>query len=376
MNNCVKRRQIYFPAAAFLVILLFLLPACGDEEPAQKAGEARAVPVRTAQVEARNFSETAEGIGSLSSPENVKIEPEIGAILQEVHFQEGARVEKGELLFTLEARQLQSELRASRAALESARAALENTRSTFQRYEKLYERDIISEDEFEQRRTSFRTARSEVDRLEAQLQTMRERLDETEIYAPMTGVLSERNADPGDYVAPGDILVSIYTLDPLEISFRVGESFMGRVEPGQAVNVHLSSGKVPPCKGEVIFVGPSIEPETRKFLVKASVCNPEGRLKPGAFARAEIILDVRKDSPAVPEGALVSEREGYSLFMIEQGKAVRREVEIGLRKPGLVEIADGASVGEEVVVEGQLQLNDGDKVEVTNQTNSTKKAGS
>jgi membrane fusion protein (multidrug efflux system) len=85
---------------------------------------------------------------------------------------------------------------------------------------------------------------------------------------------------------------------------------------------------------------------------------------------------VRKDSPAAPEGALVSERAGYSLFVIEKGKAVRREVEIGLRRPGLVEIASGVKIGEEVVVEGQLQLNDGDQVEITNQTNSTRKAGS
>lgn len=349
-----------------LLLVFLLLGGCADEK-AEQGAESGAVPVRTAIVEAADFNETADGVGSLESPEEVRIKPEISAILEAVHFEEGEEVEKGDLLFSLDSDKIKSELAADLAALESAKASLEDARANYLRFKALYETQTVSEQEFDTRRTAFRTARAEVERLQAQVELTRERIGDTEIRSPISGVLSERLVDPGDYVEDGDLLVTIYVLDPLEISFRVAESYMGRVKKGQRVEVRLAAVDMEPCIGEVVFVGPNIAPDTRKFLVKASVCNPEGRLKPGAFARAEIVLDSRQGRPAVPETALVSERGGYSVYVVESGKALRRQVKIGLRRPGLVEIAEGASVGEEIVVEGQMRLTHGVEVSRINE---------
>lgn len=373
MNPCAR---FFTRSVSFLCIgvFLFFVVACGEDDTQTQTRSNTAIAVRTQRVQAEDFQESAEGIGSLESPESVQIKPEISARLEEVHFQEGQLIEKGDLLFSLDAAKLKSELAADRAALESARASLDDARSTYRRFKNLFESRTISEQEFDTRQTALKTAQAEVERMKSQVSLARERLDDTTIRAPMSGALSERHADPGDYVEAGQTLVTLYTLDPLEISFRVAEAFMGRVEPGQRVMVRLASGEIDPCVGEVIFVGPSVDPQTRKFLVKASVCNPDGKLKPGAFARAEIILNVREDRPAVPEAALVSQRTGYSVFAVTNSTAVRRNVEIGLRKPGLAEIVEGVSVGEEIVVEGQMRLSDGAKVQVQDspQQNATK----
>jgi membrane fusion protein (multidrug efflux system) len=359
MNSCVK----YLGLPLTVCLVLFLTAACGEETAPQRPG-AKSAPVRVQEVEAADFRETAEGIGSLEAPETVQVKPEISAPIKKTHVREGARVEKGERLFSLDAEKLRSELDAELAALESTKASLAEAKSTYLRFKRLFEQRTVSEEEYEQRLTAFKNAKSEVDRLRARVELMRERLDDTTISAPMPGVLSEIATDPGDFVRAGETLVTIYRLDPLQISFRLAETFMGRVEIGQSVEVRLASSQGPPCEGEVVFVGPEVDPDTRKFLVKASVCNPEGALKPGAFARAVVILDVREDRPAVPERALVSERAGYSLYLVEDGAAVRRKIEVGLRRPGLVEIAEGVSVGETVVVEGQLRLSDGAEVRI------------
>ncbi|MFW5733782.1 MAG: efflux RND transporter periplasmic adaptor subunit, partial [Oceanidesulfovibrio sp.] len=301
----------------------------------------------------------------------------ISALIEKVHAREGTAVSRGDVLYTLDADTIESELNAARAALQSAKAELKDASATHDRFRMLYERQTISREEYEERFTAFKTAEAEVERLEARVQLMRERLEDSTIRSPMDGVIAEHQMDPGAYVEAGDTLVTIYKMDPLEISFRIPEGYMDRVEPGQTVFVELTTGDIARHEGEVSFVSPSIDQATRKFLVKALVDNSDGTLKPGAFASAQVVLDVREDKPAVPEHALVSRRRGYALFVVEDDHAVRRQVRIGLRRPGVVEIVSGVEVGETVVTAGQTRLEDGVEVhlEKDRQANATANGG-
>ncbi len=368
-----SRRKFLATAPCLLLLLCVLLgmpAACGGEADQPRSNEARedsrarAKPVSTVVLQGEDFRETATGVGSLASPRRVQIAPELNAILATVHVAEGAAVRQGERLYTLESDTLRSEREAVQAALEQARAEAENARVTFRRFEQLYETRTISRDEFDERATAFRTAQAEVERLQAELRRTRQRLEDTTLRAPMDGVIDAHQADPGDYVEAGETLTTLYQTDPLEIEFTVAETFMGRIRSGQAVEVRLPAqgDEAASHHGEVTFVAPNVAPETRQLQVKARVQNGEGALKPGAFAHATVILDVREDRPAAPERALAAQREGYALFVVENGKARRRDVVIGLRRPGLVEIVEGAAVGEQVVVEGHMRLADGDLV--------------
>lgn len=319
--------------------------------------------VETATVSRSDFLEDVMGIGTLLAAEVVRIRPEVSGIVRQIHFEEGARVDKGALLFLLDDDKLHRELAANLAALESARASLENARRSYQRFWRLYERRTVSKDELDQRQTEFRVAQAEVNRLAAQVALDRERLEDMRIRAPMAGSLSQKNVDVGDYVEEGDELVILYS-ERLEITFDVPERYMGRVRPGQSVRITVTAYPEREFEGRVGFVSPNVDVETRKFTVKALVGDPENLLKPGAFATARLVLDVREGRPAVPETALVATREGYLVFVVQDGRAVMRPVDIGLRRTGLAEVRRGLEAGQEVVVAGQLNLSDGTPIRV------------
>ncbi len=348
-------------AWAWLILLLCALAACGEEP--QQAAEETAVAVETATVGRSDFLEDVTGIGTLLAVEVVRIRPEASGIVREIRFREGERVNKGALLFLLDTNKLLRELAANQAALESAKASLEHAGRSYQRFWRLYERRTVSKDELDQRQTEFSVAQAEVSRLEAQVALDRERLEDMRIRAPMAGSLSQRNVDVGDYVEEGDELVTLYS-ERLEISFDVPERYMGRVRLDQPVRVSVTAYPEREFEGQVSFVSPSVNVATRKFTVKALVGDPGNLLKPGAFATAGLVLDVRQGRPAVPESALVATREGYLVFLVRDGRAVMRPVEIGLRRTGLAEVRQGLEAGQEVVVAGQLNLSDGTPVQV------------
>jgi RND family efflux transporter MFP subunit len=321
--------------------------------------------VETFMVEAMDFPVTVQGIGSLESTVTVDIRSEIAGVIAEVRFEEGQQVSEGDLLFVLRDEKLRQELEAGRSALEAARTTFEQARQSFERFSPLFEDEIISAEEHDRARTEMETARAEVQRLTAQTALLEEQLGETRIHAPMDGVLSETLLDPGSYVAAGEELVTLFTEDALNVAFWVPETAMGRVRPGQPVTVNVPAATEPMFTGEVVFVSPSVDVETRTLMVRAAVRDDSGGLMPGAFARAAVTVDVRLERPTVPEETLVASREGYFAFVIDPDSVARRRtVVVGSRRAGRAEIVEGLLTGEIVVRFGQMQLSEGDIVEV------------
>jgi membrane fusion protein, multidrug efflux system len=350
----------------FLLIVFLLAFFCGCDRDRDVTGpEERTVPVETFRVAAMDFTETLEGIGSLESSEAVVVRPEIAGTIVDVSFEEGQKVTEGDLLFVLRDEKLRQEVQAQQAALQSARVSLEQARQTFERFSTLFEAGLISAEEHDQTRTDMETARAEVQRLTAQAALSEERLEDTRIRAPMDGAISESRVDPGDYVSVGEELAIMYTANALQVGFSVPEQGMGSVSPGQSVDVTVPAVPERRFRGRVIFVSPVVDVRTRTLLVKATVEDESGALKPGAFAGVSVTVDVRSKRPAVPESALVAAREAYFIFSVDQeGIARRREVTIGLRRTGFVEIVHGSAIGDLVVSTGQMRLSEGDPVEV------------
>jgi membrane fusion protein, multidrug efflux system len=359
-------RRLRYRIGNLLLFLTLLLVASGcgrDRESADR--EERTVSVETFRVEGMDFPETLQGIGSLESSEAVIIRPEIAGTITDVPFEEGQQVSEGELLFVLRDEKLRQELQAQQAELQSARSSLEQARQTFERFSTLFEAGLISAEEHDQTRTDMETARAEVQRLSAQVALSEERLEDTRIRAPMDGAISESRVDPGDYVSVGEELAVLYTATALQVGFSVPEQGMGRVRPGQSVVVTVPAIPERRFNGQVIFVSPVVDVRTRTLHVKATVEDESGTLKPGAFAGVSVTVDVRSRRPAVPESALVAAREAYFIYLVDQDSIARsREIAIGLRRTGYVEIDQGIDIGDLVVSSGQMRLSDGDAVEV------------
>ncbi len=360
------RRWAHRVIPASLILVVMGGAACSRSEENQAEGtKDTAVSVETSRVRSSTFRETVRGVGTVDAVEAVVIRAEIAGIVREAPVREGMEAAGKELLFLLDDDQLLERLNEQERALDAARARLENARSDHRRLESLWERRVIAKDRWDRARTELEVARAEAERLQAAVEGVRERIEDTRIRAPFPGVLSERLVDPGDLVQPGQALVTLYRDQGKEAVFRAPGRYAGVVKPGQSAEIGVDAFPDRTFSGRVFFVSPELDPRTRRFQVKAAIEDPEDLLKPGMFARVRVIVSRREDRPAVAEEALVALREGYAVFVVEEGRARRRSVTIGLRRVGTVEIVEGLEPGETVVRKGHLQLQDGDPVRDT-----------
>jgi membrane fusion protein, multidrug efflux system len=362
--------KIFGPWTFFILLValaaFFYLRSGVDREVDEPSRERPPVAVETAPVVEMTLVDTVRGVGTLRPIQNVEIKPEVSGRIKGVHFQEGGFVSEGKLLFEIEEQKHLQRLASSEAALEQARIRLDNHRRNYDRLKKLYEQDLISENEFDRVKTEADSATSEVRRLTAQASLARKELGDTLIRAPFPGFISKRLVDPGAFVSQGQLLATMYQTDPLEISFMVPEKYTAKVEHGQEVRVEVSAHPEERFMGKVIFLSPLVDESTRNFEVKASIDNPENMLRPGSFASAVLILGYRDASMVIPERTLVATRDGYLVFVLDKEKerVESRQVRTGARRPGIVEILEGLAPGELVVVAGHMNLNDGSRVRV------------
>ena len=365
-DSLLEGATLIFPRyiLGFVVLPITLSLGCNQDTEENSQETAKDIRVEVVSVQKKSFRETVRGIGTLRARETVEISPEMAGILRDTHFEEGQPVKRGDLLFTIDDSKLNRQLRERNAALEEAKARMEKAEKTAERISKLYKRHTVSEERWDQAVTEVEAARAEVSRLSAALELTRERFKDTRIRAPFRGVVSKRHVDPGDYVRRGEVMVTLYDTENMEAEVKIPERHMHRVQSEQKAELRIPAFPESVFSGRVRFVSPAVAEHTRDFLVKVSVENSERKLKPGTFAGITLITAVRESRPAVPEEALVATREGYIVFVVENGKARRRTVRIGQREAGMVEIREGARVGDTVVRTGHMRLSDGDRVSI------------
>lgn len=353
-------------------LLCFIACGCSDAPDSADAAQQgpTGVPVDVTKVIGDTIRETVRAIGTLRSAEVVEIRPEVSALVKRIHFEEGTAVEQGAPLYTLDDAKLQRELTRQRAALDAAQANLRLANQTYDRLNMLRERNSASAEELDQAEATLQSRRADVHRLEAEIQLVEERLEDTRIHAPFAGMIGESFVDTGDFVQIGERLTSLYKTDPLETTFTVAERFAGRIQLDMPIEVTVTAYPETTFEGRISFISPAVRESTRDFDVKAMIANDEGLLKPGMFATVKIITRVVDERPIVPEEVLVGTREGYRVFVVSNGTVALQEVEIGLREPGRVEILEGLTIGQTVVRTGHLNLVDGAAVRIENESDA------
>ncbi|MBS3755652.1 MAG: efflux RND transporter periplasmic adaptor subunit [Desulfobacterales bacterium] len=351
--------------AAFAILLMCAGGCGGPENPqAEKEDEdsGSCVNVDRTQVETADLEEIIQAIGSIEAFQTVAVHPETGGIIESVHFEEGRKVKKGDLLFTIDDAKIQAQLEARQAALEEAEANRENARLVYQRRQRLYEQEVGTEEARDEARTRYQALTAQVKRLKAEIESIRETLADTRVRAPFDGFTGERRVDQGQLVNTDIQLTSIVQTARLEIAFTVPERYTGQVRTGQEIRVTTAAYPDKTFSGTVDFVDPQIAPATRSLRIKARMDNPDNILRPGGFVTVELITGVRENVLTIPEEALIPTRTGYMVFAIEDLRANGREVEIGLRRPGTVEITGGLEKGETIVQAGHISLYEGAEV--------------
>jgi len=307
-------------------------------------------------------------VGSLKALQGVDLSLEIAGTVQKVLFQSGQKVKAGQPLL-----QLDSEV--ENALLETAEADLGLSQLDFGRGRQLVGSQAISKGEFDRLSAQLKKNQATVNQLKASL-------DKKRIVAPFSGTIGIRHVDVGDYLASGTVIATLQDLSSLYVDFYVPEQTVPRLAVAQPVNVGVSAYPGQTFVGAISAINPKVEDSTRNVLVRATLANPDGKLLPGMFANLQVILPEVAAGIVVPESAVTYTLYGNSMYVVTQKKAAdgnvekddkgqpvliveRRFVETGERRDGLVLVTKGVQSGEQVVIAGQIKLDNGTHIAIS-----------
>jgi len=322
-------------------------PVATAATPAAKAAEA--IRVEVASVQQLTFTRGISAVGSLRSDESVVLRPEVAGRIQHIDFQEGQPVQRGQVLIRLDDS-------VPRAELDQARANLALAQSHYRRAVDLQGRGFVSQQARDEAGSNLKVQQAAAALAQA-------RLDKMTIRAPFAGVAGLRSVSVGDYVDQGQDLAPLEAIDPLKVDFRVPEMYFNKVRVDQALTVKLDAMPGESREGKVYAVSPLVDAGGRSILLRAMVPNADARLRPGMFARVQLLFGADQVL-AVPEAALAPSGQAQYVFNVRDGRAHRAEVTLGERRDGKVEILTGVAAGDQVVVAGFQRLTDGAPVDV------------
>jgi membrane fusion protein (multidrug efflux system) len=312
--------------------------------------------VAAAEVQVESWQPHLQAVGSLVANQGILVTTEVAGKVSEIRFESGQQVEVGTLL-------LQLDDSIDRAELEGIVAERRLAEMQFKRREELVEKKTIS-------RSDYDEARLRLDNAAAQLATKQAQIAKKRITAPFSGLLGIRQVDLGEYLQPGAAIVPLQQLDPLFVDYALPERHLDQVSVGQAVEIEVQAFPGEVFTGRISALNPGIDPGTRSLRIRATLENPQSRLRPGMFAQVRTVLPQRSGVLTLPRTAITYNPYGDSVFVILEGETgamvQRRQVETGGVRDGRVEIVAGLEAGARVVIAGQVKLRNDQAVVVDN----------
>jgi len=328
-----------------LIVLLLLLPAI-----ARAAGPG----VIVAEAELEPWADRTEALGTLRANESVVITANVTETISAIHFDDGQRVEQGDILVEMTSAE-------ESALLSEVQARVEEAVRQFERVRSLAASGSASASLLDERRRDWDTAR-------ASLVAVESRLDDRLVKAPFAGVIGLRNISLGALVEPGDVITTLDDDRVMKLDFAVPSVFLPTLAPGLGIEARSPALGEQAFEGEISAIDTRVDPVTRSVQVRALIPNPNRLLRPGLLMRVELLRNPR-EALTVPEAALLHRGEEHAVLAVtdnDDGTATaqRRAVEIGARRPGFVEVVDGLVAGERVVTHGADKATPGEPVQV------------
>jgi RND family efflux transporter MFP subunit len=385
-----------------MFLLLFSL-ACSRNKPETAARAdnhtepvAETIEVSTAQVVERNLRRSLEVVGSLEAEDDVTVSSQLSGIIDEITIDVGAAVRQGQVIARIDPRELRFRVEQNEAALRqaearlgvrpgekidpqkqpevrAARSAVDRARYDWDAAQTLVDKGDISRQQFdvyqrafEQADARYQAALENVRNLEAQIEEKRaqlalakKQLGDTEIISPISGIVKEKHASRGEYLQPGKPIATILQVNPLRLRLEVPESFAALITRGMTVTLEVDAFPDRKFQGKIHRINPSVDEKSRSLIAEAQVLNQSGSLKPGMFARAQIVSNQDGTALMVPDKAVVSVAGVNKVFVVSGDKASERLVKLGARDGNMVEIIEGVHSGERVITTQTDKLQDG-----------------
>jgi membrane fusion protein (multidrug efflux system) len=359
-------------SAALAAGLALGLAACGGEKVEEKP---EGSPVTLQRVAAVDISDQIEATGELIAKERAQIAAEVGGRVTEILIDEGSAAEQGAAVLTIDPERRTLERDSARARVTESHTAVVEQERDFQRIKELKQRGVASQSQLDQAETQLKLARSRRSAAEAEFGMQERALADAIVKAPFAGLVADRLVSRGEYVTPGQKLFELVSLDPIEVEFRLTEVDSSRVKIGNDVDVRVAPFPDETFRATVTIVSPTMDPRTRTLRVKAQLANPDGRLRPGLFARVDLGIAKRNGIPMIAEEVVLQRADGAVVFRVgAENRVERRLIEIGAHHDGMLEVVKGLAPGDLVVLRGQAGLVDGDLVSPRNVDGSDPKS--
>ena len=287
--------------------------------------------------------------GTLRADESVELTAESGGKITEIRFEEGRRVQKGDLLVQINDAELQAEKKRLEHQLQLATDRAE-------RQKRLLAEGGVSQETYD-------ATVNEVEVLKADLALVEAQIEKKKVRAPFSGVVGLRQVSEGAYVSPQTTISTLQRINPIKIDFSVSEQYASQMGPGQQISFTVRSLEQA-LEGEVYATDAQINPNTRTLQLRARAPNPDGTLRPGMFADVKVTLRTIDDATIVPSFAVVPTLDGQRVFLVQNGSAQPRNVTIGVRTDSTVQVTDGLALGDTVITSGIQDLRAGLPVRV------------
>lgn len=328
-------------------LVLYSVSAAEEKKTEQQ------VPVIVKEVKIDRFVDRVEALGTLRANETVDLTATVTDTVTVIHFEDGQRVEAGDILVEMARAEEQ-------ALLEEQRSTLDEAQKQYERVKPLVQRGAAAKSLLDQRLREYDTAR-------ARYQAIESRLQDRVIVAPFSGVVGLRNISVGALIEPGNLITTLDDDSVMKLDFTVPAIHLATLKMGLPVLARSPSFGDRIFEGEITGINSRIDQATRAIVVRAILPNPERVLKPGLLMSIEILKNPR-DVPVIPEEALIPAGRDNHVLIVDQSAdspvAERRQVTIGARRTGEVEILNGLEAGEFVVVHGTLRTRHGQPVKI------------
>lgn len=370
------------PWTALAAALCLLLALSCSQGPEGQANQPRSVQVTVVTVEPKNVPVNFEFIGQTQSSRQVNIQARVTGFLEKRVYQEGAIVKEGQTLFLMDQKPFKVQVDQAEAALAKQKAAMETARANLARVKPLAQLNALSQKDLDDATGQFQSYEAAVEQAKAQLETAKLNLSYTVITSPVTGVSSSAQQTDGTYISPqNSLLTNVAVLSPMWVNFSISENEQQnlneqvrkgllREPPGRnyTIEVILVDGSIFPHTGRITFAESSFNAQTGTYLIRASVENPKGVLRPNQYVRAKMKGAVRPNAILVPQRAVQQSAKGHFVWVVgPDEKAEARPVAVGDWNGDEWFISEGLKAGERVVVDGGLMLAPGTPLAIVQQ---------
>ncbi len=366
----IKRKWVLGVAVLALIGIVMLVRGfwTTDGKAARsQAQAARAVPVETAIAERKLVPIRIESLGSVTPISSVAIKARVETTITGVHFTDGAEVKKGDLLFTLDSRQIEADMKRVQSIIDGALATLEQSQRDVERYTDLAARNATPIVTLNNAQTSVNVSRATAESNRAQLENLKVQLDYCAIRAPISGRISMANVKVGNFVRPADTapMATINQMAPVYVTFTVPQKVLPEIRHALAAKTATVEAIVPGEKkrasGQVTMIENTVDVATGLATIRATMPNADEVLWPGTLVTTELTLRT-EESVVVPSNAVQVSQTGSFVFVIRDNVAHVQQVNVARTVGDQSVIGSGLSGGETVVTDGQLLLSEGTHV--------------